>query len=137
MIKPTWGCLTTLQKNSGLLPLSQGLQGLQTWAWTKSKRSPLTLTTAKPSRAPQGAPRCTCWHQWPCNVGINDNLINNIPLCHWWKHYNSSWEHIPLIHKFSPPLASMEKGTSFDHTAPPVINFSSFPTFLHVCINGS
>ena len=49
--------LGLLNHSSGLLLLSQGLQGLQTWAWTKSKRPPLTLTLAQPSEASQGAPK--------------------------------------------------------------------------------
>ena len=61
------------------------------------------------------------WHQWQLNghrkslVGINDNLLNNLPLCHWWQqscNYSCSVKIIlPLSSSFSPPLASMEKGT--------------------------
>ena len=49
--------LGLLEHSTGLLALSQGLQELRTWAWTKSKRPPLTLTLTQPTKAPQGAPR--------------------------------------------------------------------------------
>ena len=54
--------LGLLNHSSGLLLLSQGLQGLQTWAWTKSKRPPLTLTLTQPSEASQGALKHTNTH---------------------------------------------------------------------------
>ena len=60
------------------------------------------------------------WHQWQLNghckslVGINDNLLNNLPLCHWWQHscnYSCSIKIIlPFSLSFSPPLVSMTKG---------------------------
>ena len=39
----------------------------------------------------QGTAGETWWHQWhpmgplQVHVGINDNFINNLPLCHWWQ----------------------------------------------------
>ena len=64
------------------------------------------------------------WHQWQLNgicrslVGINDNSINNLSLCHWWQHscnYSCSVKIIkiilPLSSNFSLLLASMAKGT--------------------------
>ena len=57
------------------------------------------------------------WHQWQLNghyksrVGINDNLLNNLPLCHWWKHScnNSYFVKIilPLSSSFSPFYSSL------------------------------
>ena len=39
-----------------------------------------------------------CWHQWQ---HINDNISNNLPLCHWWKHTNFI-HNLPLWWCFSP-----------------------------------
>ena len=50
------------------------------------------------------------------HVGINDNFITNIPLCHWWQQLMLPlWACSPFvcISPFvfiSPPLVSMEKG---------------------------
>ena len=64
----------------------------------------------------------TWWHQWnlvgplQVHVGINENFISNIPLCHWWQQLmRPLWARSPFvcISAFvfiSPPLASMEKG---------------------------
>ena len=74
------------------------------------------------------------WHQWQLNghckslVGINDNLINNLPLYHWWRHpcNNSCSDKImlPLSSSFSPPLASMAKGTHMSM----LLHMSSLPS---------
>ena len=81
------------------------------------------------------------WHQWPYTVGINDKLIKNLPLCHWWQHHKSSSEQDPLSTKLLSPFGINGKGTilwpycsPLGH-APPVINFSSFSTFLPLWIN--
>ena len=57
------------------------------------------------------------WHQWKPNghckslVGINDNLLNNLTLCHWWKHScNKSCSVkiiLPLSSSFSPFYSSL------------------------------
>ena len=88
----------------------------------KVERSPLTLTLTQPSEAPQGAPKNPEKHLLTSipiystisPFVIDDNskapplnelpLITNLPLraCFLYLPYSS----------FSPPLASMEKGTS-------------------------
>ena len=89
----------------------------------------------------QGHQRLNSWHQWPYTVGINDKLINNLPLCHWWQHHNSYSEQAPLSTKLLSPFGINGKETilwpycsPLGH-APPVINFSSFSTFLPLWIN--
>ena len=57
-------------RRSGLLPLSQGLQGLQTWAWAKSKGLLWRwhiLNPPRPFKGQQDTLTHTCWHQWQCS----------------------------------------------------------------------
>ena len=110
----------------------------------KVKRAPLAQNNHKLNTNPQGLHKghqgLNSWHQWPYTVGINDKLINNLPLCHWWQHHKSFSEQAPLSTKFLSPFGINGKGTilwpycsPLDH-APPVINFSSFSTFLPLYI---
>ena len=77
------------------------------WPWSKGKRRMKVreaLTCGYPlTLMPKGERREAwwkgehellheCYHQWQLNdhcrspAGINDNLINNLPLCYWWQH---------------------------------------------------
>jgi len=93
--------------------------------YVAAKSSHVLKTMFKTSWPPQGTnPLCKgsrhCrWDlaaSMTSRVGINDNFINNLPLCHWWQQLMLPlWacSHFVIISPFvfiSPPLASMAKG---------------------------
>ena len=54
-------------------------------------------------------------------VGINDNLVNNLPLCHWWKLQISPLERAYFI-KQTPPLSILPLPSLFNFFSPFGIN---------------
>ena len=59
--------LEVLKHSTGLLAMYQGLQGLQTWAWTKLKgplRHQHLLNPQRLLKEHQDTLTHICWHQW-------------------------------------------------------------------------
>ena len=72
-------------------------------------------------------------HRWPpTSVGINDNSINNLPLCHWWQHsFNnlcSPFHHASLL----SPFGINGKGYPFSVFTPPFIRIFVFCSILSI-----
>ena len=117
------GVLDHSSGSSGLLPLSQGLQGLQTWAWTKSKGLLWRWHLLNPQRLLKGQQDTlthTSWHQWQFSqqsppLSLMTTLKLPLQTSFLWPH-NSPLDHasftylvqlfLPLWHQWQRVLLS-------------------------------
>ena len=114
--KTTYGYLNTLQGFWQCPKGSKGSKGFKLGLGQGQKVSfdIYTYSTLK------GTSRDTKTHRHT-SIGINDNLVNNLPLCHWWQLQSSPLERASFVHK-SPPFSSLPLPSLFKFFSPFRIN---------------